>query len=37
MIIENCILEGTDWIVDKIEFKKDVGQLITLRHDLSSN
>lgn len=33
MIVENCILEGTNWIVDKIEFKKDIGQLITLRHD----
>lgn len=37
MIVENCVLEGTDWIVDNIEFKKGVGQLITLRHDIPSN
>lgn len=33
MIVENCILEGTDLIVDKIEFKKGIGQLITIKHD----
>ena len=33
MLAENHRIEGTDWVVTNIEFKKGVGQLIALRHD----
>ena len=37
MIAENHRIEGTDWIVTKIEFKHDVGYLITLKNVISRN
>ena len=37
MIVENNIIEGTDWIATKIEFKRDIGFLITLKNVISRN
>ena len=37
MIVENHRIEGTDWIATKIEFKRDIGFLITLKNDISRN
>lgn len=37
MIVENSRIEGTDWIATKIEFKRDIGFLITLKNVISRN
>lgn len=37
MLAENHHIAGTDWIVTKIEFKYNVGYLITLKNVISRN
>lgn len=37
MLAENYHIAGTDWIVTKIEFKHNVGYLITLKNVISRN
>lgn len=37
MLTENHRIKGTDWIITKIEFKHNVGHLITLKNVISHN
>ena len=37
MLVENHRIAGTNWIVTKIEFKYNVGYLITLKNVISRN